>query len=68
MQPALLTNPEQRRFPKKQGVHLPPLFWPISHPGPYVTPPPPGYVRVPTRTDQVMEAKDLARKALLFHR
>lgn len=42
-----------------QGIqerqHLPPFFpWPVSHPGPWVTPPPPGYVPVPSRSDQVM--------------
>jgi hypothetical protein len=32
-----------------------PLFpWPTSRPGPYATPPPPGEIPVPTRTDQMM--------------
>jgi hypothetical protein len=39
-----------------QKFILPPLpHWPTSKPGPFVTEPPPGTIRVPLRTEQVVE-------------
>jgi hypothetical protein len=38
---------------KTELPHLPP--WPTSKPGPMVTEPPPGQIRVPLRTEQVVE-------------
>ena len=43
---------------QKQRRHPPRLPWPASQPGPYATPPPPGYRPVPTRTDQVMKVEE----------
>lgn len=51
----------QRTQEKGEGIQkrelLPPFFpWPTSQPGPRVTPPLPGYISVPIRTDQQMPA------------
>ncbi len=48
---------EKRSLEQVGRYHsIPPLPpWPVSRPGPYITDPPPGMVRLPTRTDQVME-------------
>jgi hypothetical protein len=40
----------------QQKSTIPPLpHWPTSKPGPMVTDPPPGTIRVPLRTEQVIE-------------
>lgn len=48
-----LTHTNGQDVQKQQ--RRPPLFpWPTSQPGPYATPPLPGYILVPTRPDQMM--------------
>ncbi|HZU65747.1 MAG TPA: hypothetical protein VFA09_00590 [Ktedonobacteraceae bacterium] len=47
---------EQVEKKAKPGFPIPPLpEWPTSKPGPFVTEPPPGQRRMPTRTEQVVE-------------
>ena len=51
-------QPEKIEGKQKPGFPIPPLIkWPTSIPGPFVTEPPPGQRRMPTRTDQVVEVE-----------
>lgn len=40
---------------QEQPLHFPSIPWPTSKAGPEVTPPPPGQVLLPGRTEQVLE-------------
>lgn len=40
---------------QEQPLHFPSIPWPTSKPGPEATPPPPGQVQLPGRTEQTLE-------------